>query len=87
MRLLSAVCVLVVALATPLRAAQVPALKHRFLCQPLPDGKVLVAECFLSRIVEVGRDGNVAREIKIPSVAKVFSHQFRGTRKTADAAM
>jgi hypothetical protein len=53
-------------------------------CQPLPDGRVLVAECSLGRIVEVGRDGKVAKEIKVPSAAKVLSHQFRGTRKTAD---
>jgi hypothetical protein len=53
-------------------------------CQPLPDGRVLVAECGLSRIVEAGRDGKVAREIKIASQAKNMGHQFRGTRRTAD---
>ena len=39
-------------------------------CQPLPDGSVLVAECGLSRLVEVGRNGEVVREIKIASKAK-----------------
>lgn len=53
-------------------------------CQPLPDGRVLVAECGLSRLVEVGRDGRVAREIKVSSQPKEMGHQFRGTRKTAD---
>lgn len=53
-------------------------------CQPLPDGRVLVAECGLSRLVEVGRDGQVAREIKVASQAKNMGHQFRGTRRTPD---
>ena len=53
-------------------------------CQPLPGGRVLVAECGLSRLVEAGRDGQVAKEIKVASQAKDMSHQFRGTRKTAD---
>ena len=53
-------------------------------CQPLPDGRVLVAECGLSRLVEAGRDGQVAKEIKVASQAKNMGHQFRGTRKTAD---
>ncbi|MSU35257.1 MAG: hypothetical protein EXS36_09105 [Pedosphaera sp.] len=53
-------------------------------CQPLPDGRVLVAECGLSRLIEAGRDGQVAKEIKVASQAKNMGHQFRGTRKTAD---
>jgi len=53
-------------------------------CQPLPGGRVLVAECALGRIVEVGRDGKIAKEIKVPSAAKNLGHQFRGTRKTVD---
>ncbi len=53
-------------------------------CQPLPDGTVLVAECYLSRIVVVGRDGKVVKEIPIKSSPKVMSHQFRGARRTAD---
>jgi hypothetical protein len=53
-------------------------------CQPLPGGNVLVAECGMSRLVEVGRDGKVAREIKIDSHPQEMSHQFRGTRKTPD---
>ena len=53
-------------------------------CQPLAEGRVLVAECGLSRLVEVGRDGGVAREIKVVSKAKNMGHQFRGTRRTED---
>jgi len=50
----------------------------------LPDGTVLVAECGLSRLVEVGRNGEVLKEIKIASQAKNMGHQFRGTRRTTD---
>ena len=53
-------------------------------CQPITGGRTLVAECGLSRLVEVGRDGQVAREIKVASQAKDMGHQFRGTRRTAD---
>lgn len=61
-----------------------PAQAQCHSCQPLPDGRVLVAECALSRLVEVGPDGRVAKEIKVASQAREMSHQFRGTRKTAD---
>src|SRR4051794_40043904 len=53
-------------------------------CQPLPGGRVLVAECGMSRIIEAGPDGKIAQEIKVASQAKNMGHQFRGTRKTAD---
>ena len=53
-------------------------------CQPLANGRVLVAECGLSRVVEIGRDGGVAKEIPVASKAKNMGHQFRGTRRTAD---
>lgn len=53
-------------------------------CQPLANGRVLVAECGLSRLVEIGRDGGVAKEIPVASKAKNMGHQFRGTRRTAD---
>ncbi len=53
-------------------------------CQPLPGGHVLVAECGMSRLVEVGRNGQVAKEIKVASQAKNMGHQFRGTRQTTD---
>jgi len=61
-----------------------PAAAECHSCQPLPNGSVLVAECGLSRLVEAGRDGQVAKEIKVASEAKNMGHQFRGTRQTAD---
>ncbi len=53
-------------------------------CQPLPDGRVLVVECGTSRLVEVGRDGKVAKEIKLTTATTAVHNQFRGARKTAD---
>jgi len=61
-----------------------PAAAQCHSCQPLPGGNVLVAECGMSRIIEAGRDGKIAKEIKVASQAKNMGHQFRGTRKTAD---
>jgi hypothetical protein len=63
---------------------QAPAQAQCHSCQPLPNGNVLVAECGLSRLIEAGRDGKIAREIKVASKAKNMGHQFRGTRRTAD---
>jgi len=54
-------------------------------CQPLPNGRVLVVECGTSRIIEVARDGKIAKEIKLTTAADVKLHnQFRGTRKLAN---
>jgi hypothetical protein len=54
-------------------------------CQPLTDGRVLVVECGTSRIIEVDRDGRVAKEIKLTTKPEVKLHnQYRGTRKTKD---
>lgn len=54
-------------------------------CQPLPDGKVMLVECGSSRIIEVGRDGKVVKEIKLTTAPEVKLHnQFRGTRKLAN---
>ena len=53
-------------------------------CQPLSDGKVLVVECGTSRLVEVGRDGQIAKEIKLTTNPEIAPHnQFRGARKTS----
>jgi hypothetical protein len=53
-------------------------------CQPLPDGNVLVVECGTRRLVEVDRDGRIAREIPVP-VKTVGTHdQMRGCRRTPD---
>ncbi len=53
-------------------------------CQPLPDGNVLVAECVTGRIVIVGRDGEVVKEMLVKSSPKLVSHQFRGARRASD---
>jgi hypothetical protein len=51
-------------------------------CQPLADGRVLIAEGGTCRIIEVDRAGNIAKEIKIPASAKQSTHeQVRGVRK------
>ena len=52
-------------------------------CQPLPNGRVLIVEGGTSRIVEVDRAGNIAKEVKLVTPSSVQTHnQFRGTRKT-----
>lgn len=53
-------------------------------CQPLPDGGVLVAECGTKRLVEVGRDGRIAREIPVPIKQQSTHGQLRGCRRTPD---
>jgi hypothetical protein len=53
-------------------------------CQPLPDGKVLVVECGTRRLVEVARDGSIARAIPVPVKTAGMHRQMRGSRRTAD---
>ena len=54
-------------------------------CQPLADGRVLVTECGPSRLVEVDREGKVAKEIKLSPSSNISTHeQFRGARKLAN---
>jgi hypothetical protein len=54
-------------------------------CQPLADGRVLVVECGPGRLLEIGRDGKIAKEIKVPLTPAIRTHeQMRGCRKTAD---
>jgi len=54
-------------------------------CQPLPDGRVLVAEGGTCRIIEVDRAGKIAKEIKIPASPAQNTHeQIRGVRKAAN---
>src|SRR3954470_7931024 len=51
-------------------------------CQPLPDGRVLIAEGGTRRIIEVDRDGKIVKEIKIPASPTQNTHeQIRGVRK------
>ncbi len=53
-------------------------------CQPLPDGRVLIVEAGTSRIIELDREGKIAKEIKltVPAPPIKVHDQFRGTRKT-----
>ena len=53
-------------------------------CQPLPDGSVMVVECGSRRLVEVGRDGGIRREIAVPVKTKSVHDQMRGCRRTQD---
>ncbi len=53
-------------------------------CQPLPEGRVLVVEGGTSRLVEVGRDGGIARAIAVPTRTKNAHDQLRGCRRTRD---
>jgi hypothetical protein len=53
-------------------------------CQPLPDGRVLLVENGPCRLIEVDRDGHIARQIPLtpPPAAVKIHDQFRGVRKT-----
>ncbi|GAA5143718.1 hypothetical protein GCM10023213_32230 [Prosthecobacter algae] len=53
-------------------------------CQPLPEGSVMVVEGGTKRLVEIGRDGKIAREIPVPVKTKKAHDQMRGCRRTAD---
>jgi hypothetical protein len=53
-------------------------------CQPLADGKVLVVECGPGRLIEVGRDGKIAKAIKVPLKTVTTHEQMRGCRKQTD---
>jgi hypothetical protein len=52
--------------------------------QPLPNGNVLITECGSSRIIEVDRQGKIAKEIKLTTTTEKMHNQFRGTRKTPE---
>ena len=54
-------------------------------CQPLPNGRVLFVEGGTSRIIEVDRAGQIAKEVKLTTLPAIVGHnQFRGTRKLAN---
>jgi hypothetical protein len=53
-------------------------------CQPLAGGRVLVVECGPGRLLEVGRDGRIAKEVKVPLTTTKTHEQMRGCRKTTD---
>lgn len=50
--------------------------------QPLANGNVLVVECGTSRLIEVDREGKIAKEIPLVTTPEVKLHnQYRGARK------
>ena len=53
-------------------------------CQPLPDGNVMVVECGTRRLIEVDRNGKIAREISVPLKTNNTHDQLRGCRRTLD---
>lgn len=54
-------------------------------CQPLAEGRALIVECGTSRLIEVDRAGEIAKEIKLTTAPDVQLHnQYRGARKTKD---
>ena len=61
---------------------QAPAGVEVHACQPLPNGRVLLVEGGTSRIIEVDRQGHIAKEVKLTTLPSITAHnQFRGTRK------
>ena len=49
-------------------------------CQPLKDGRVLIAEGGTARLIEVDRDGKIVKELPLPSATTQKTHeQIRGT--------
>jgi cephalosporin-C deacetylase-like acetyl esterase len=52
-------------------------------CQPLPAGKVMVAESGPMRIIEIDRDGEITREVKLTTQCKRAHGQMRCARKIA----
>jgi len=52
-------------------------------CQPLPDGKVMIAESGPMQIIEVDRAGQVTKTVKLTTKCKRTHGQMRGARKTA----
>lgn len=53
-------------------------------CQPLSDGRVLIVECGPGRLLEIDRDGKIAKEIKVPLRTVKTHEQMRGCVKTPD---
>ncbi|HUU93251.1 MAG TPA: hypothetical protein VM238_18810 [Phycisphaerae bacterium] len=53
-------------------------------CQPLPDGKVMIAESGPMRIIEVDRAGAITREVKLTTTCTRAHGQMRRARKLAN---
>lgn len=63
---------------------EVPETSEVHACQPLPDGRVLVAESGPMQILEVDRDGKVVKTVKLQTNEKNTHMQMRGARKLAN---
>ena len=50
-------------------------------CQPLPDGKVMIAESGPMRIIEVDRQGKITKAVKLTTASKNTHAQMRCARK------
>lgn len=53
-------------------------------CQPLPEGKVMVAESGAMRIVEVDRQGKITKTVQLTTKCKNTHGQMRAARKLAN---
>ena len=53
-------------------------------CQPLPDGKILIAQNGRSRLIEVDRSGEITKEISVPSKQDNLHMRYRMCRKLTD---
>jgi len=53
-------------------------------CQPLPDGKVMIAESGPMRIIEVDRDGKITKVVQLSTKCKRAHGQMRQARKLAN---
>lgn len=50
-------------------------------CQPLPDGRVLIAECGTKRLIEVDRHGQIVKEIHVETTTPAVHLHYRIVRK------
>jgi len=53
-------------------------------CQPLADGSVMICECGTRRIIEIGRDGKIRKELPVAVSTPGVHMQFRIARKLKD---
>ena len=53
-------------------------------CQPLPDGKIMIAESGPMQIIEVNREGRVTKVVKLTSKIEHPHRQMRSARKLAN---
>ncbi|KPJ72554.1 MAG: hypothetical protein AMS14_07505 [Planctomycetes bacterium DG_20] len=53
-------------------------------CQPLPGGKVMIAESGPMRIIEVDREGTITKEVRLTTTCQRAHGQMRRARKLAD---